>query len=557
MKIKSLLIGMLASTAFVACTNDESPVNNEQAVVGGEKQYVAVNIVTPGSVNGRATAEDFAQGEPNEVKVKDAVFLFLNRNYEGCANPYYISNFGDWDAEGAGVGQDKQKRVLVIDGAKKDEVPAYIVAVLNPSDYSNTNYSANTTLAQLKTRYANYSGVTTNLVMSNAVYFDGTTNKEVAATPITLENIVSDKNDLAKDTYKPITIQVERVVGKVIVNQLANAIADLNANGLKETIDDQENLKLEFVLTGWNVLQNNQSSLIKNVDATKWTIKNWNDAALMRSYWANDYTVAGRTSYKVADADKLTNTEFKYVEETVNQNATKVDALNNLSPYLLVTGKFVKKGTAGTENEEAVDLVEWRGNKYTAEGYLNFIAGNPEISQYYTATTTGEGDAADTKYTSFSADLLKLQDNEENDWGATAVLKNENTEFYTVTFEADGKSIDKATKVTVAEGQTNPVVAAIAKFGEVQYWNGGNTYYFVPIQHEVFNATDKTNHYGVVRNHIYKMNITKMSGYGTPVADPNDAIDQPEKPTIGDTYLAADIVVLDWRVISNDVTLGE
>ena len=41
MKIKSLLIGMLASTAFVACTNDESPVNNEQAVVGG------VNILFP------------------------------------------------------------------------------------------------------------------------------------------------------------------------------------------------------------------------------------------------------------------------------------------------------------------------------------------------------------------------------------------------------------------------------------------------------------------------------------------------------------------------------
>ena len=554
MKIKSLLIGMLASTAFVACTNDESPVNNEQAVVGGEKQYVAVNIVTPGSVNGRATAEDFAQGEPDEVKVKDAVFLFLNRNYEGCANPYYISNFGNWDAEGAGVGQDKQKRVLVIDGAKKDEVPAYIVAVLNPSDYSNTNYSANTTLAQLKTRYANYSGVTTNLVMSNAVYFDGTTNKEVAATPITLDNIVTNKTDLEKTTYKPITIQVERVVGKVIVNQLADAIADLNANGLKETIDDQENLKLEFVLTGWNVLQNNQSSLIKNVDATNWTIKNWNDAALMRSYWANDYTVAGRTSYKVADADKLTNTEFKYVEETVNQNATKVDALNNLSPYLLVTGKFVKKGTAGTENEEAVDLVEWRGNKYTAEGYLNFIAGNPEISKYYTAVTEGDK----TTYTSFSADLLKLQDNEENDWGATAVLKNENTEFYTVTFKADGKTIENATKVTVAEGETNPVANAIASFGEVLYWNRGNAYYYTPILHQTDETENgKNNYYGVVRNHAYNINITKIQGYGTPVAEPNQLIDQPEKPNEGSTFIAADIVVLDWRVISNNVTLGE
>ena len=39
MKIKSLLIGMLASTAFVACTNEDDVVNNEQAVAKGEKQY--------------------------------------------------------------------------------------------------------------------------------------------------------------------------------------------------------------------------------------------------------------------------------------------------------------------------------------------------------------------------------------------------------------------------------------------------------------------------------------------------------------------------------------
>ena len=308
-------------------------------------------------------------------------------------------------------------------------------------------------------------------------------------------------------------------------------------------------------MTGWNVLQNNQSSLIKNVDATNWKIKGWNDASLKRSYWANDYTGAGRTSYEVNDAVKLTNTEFKYVEETVNQTATSAADLNSVSPYLLVTGKFVKKGTT-----EAVNLVEWRGNKYTAEGYLNFIAGMPEISQYYTykgKTTNEKGEEVD-EYQSFTADLLELKDNEANDWGATAELKNASTEFYTVTFKADGKTIDKATKVTVAEGETNPVANAIASFGEVLYWNGGNAYYYTPILHQ----TDETenginNYYGVVRNHAYKINITKIQGYGTPVAKPNQLIDQPEKPNEGSTFLAADIVVLDWRVISNDVTLGE
>ena len=538
MKIKSLLIGMLASTAFVACTNDESPVNNEQAVAGGEKQYVAVNIVTPNSVGSRAT---FEPGSADEVKVKDAIFLFLDGNYKGCAEPYYTTNL-TLDEDAKGEGQDKKKTVLVVEG-KKDEVPAYILAILNP--INKNQFTAKTSLQNVKDFYAQFANSTDYLVMSNAVYADNN-GKEVAATPITLENIVSDKNDLDKDTYKPITIQVERVVGKVIVNNLANAIADLNANGLKETIDDQENLKLKFVLTGWEVLQNQGSYQIKNIDATNWTISNWNDVTLKRTYWANDFTSKGRTSY---DVTKMTNRAFKYVEETVNQKPQANDHKDLVSPYVLVSGYFAD------EKGKAVDLVEWRGQKYTKAGYLNFIAGNPEISQYYTATTTGEGDAAVTTYTSFSADLLKLQDNEENDWGATAVLKDESTEFYTVGFLADGKTIDK-TKIKAAN--ISDVKTAINSFGEVLYWNGGNAYYYTPILHQ----TDETenginNYYGVVRNHAYKINITKIQGYGTPVAEPNQLIDQPEKPTIGDTYLAAEIVVLDWRVIENDVTLGE
>ena len=123
--IKSLLIGMLASTAFVACTNDVESVENG-AVAKGEKSYVAVNIVTPNSVNSRATSNIFAPGITDEIRVKDAIFLFLDGNYNGCAQPYYTKDF-EWTEDATGEGQDKKKTVLVVDG-KKDEVPAYILA---------------------------------------------------------------------------------------------------------------------------------------------------------------------------------------------------------------------------------------------------------------------------------------------------------------------------------------------------------------------------------------------------------------------------------------------
>ena len=524
---------MLASTAFVACTNDVETVENG-AVAKGEKSYVAVNIVNPGTVGSRATG-DFIAGTTEECAVSKAVFLFLDGNYKGCANPYTTTSLNFDDADG--VGLDKEATVLVIDGIK-DEVPAYIVAVLNPTD--EMNFSASTSLDDLKKIVANYSSVSTNLVMSNAVYA-AENGKEVVATPITLNNIVNSKDALEDEDYKPVTIQVERVVAKVAVDKLSEAITELNTNGLKETIDDQEDMQLEFVLTGWEVLQNKQSRLIKNIDATNWAITDWNALSLKRSYWANDFTTEGRTKYNVGALTGKDNT-FKYVEETVNQTATTQSALNSVSPYLLVSGKFVKKGT-----NEGVNLVEWRGQKYTAAGYLNLIAGMEKVSQYYTLK---EG-----VYTSFTADLLTLQDNTTNDWGSTAVLKDETTQFYTVTFEADGKTVKEEKPANITD-----VKAAIAEFGEVKYWDGGNTYYFVPIKHQSATAATTeeaaTNFYGVVRNHVYQMNITKINGYGTPVSDPNQAIDEPENPEEGNTYMQAEVVILDWRVVENNVELN-
>ena len=52
------------------------------------------------------------------------------------------------------------------------------------------------------------------------------------------------------------------------------------------------------------------------------------------------------------------------------------------------------------------------------------------------------------------------------------------------------------------------------------------------------------------------MNITKINGYGTPVSDPNQAIDEPENPEEGNTYMQAEVVILDWWVVENNVELN-
>ena len=83
-------------------------------------------------------------------------------------------------------------------------------------------------------------------------------------------------------------------------------------------------------------------------------------------------------------------------------------------------------------------------------------------------------------------------------------------------------------------------------------WKSGMTYYY----HEIEHKYGETNQFGVVRNHIYAVNVTAIAGLGTPVYDP-DQIIYPETPGGNSHYIAAQINILSWRVVNNDVQLGK
>jgi hypothetical protein len=47
----------------------------------------------------------------------------------------------------------------------------------------------------------------------------------------------------------------------------------------------------------------------------------------------------------------------------------------------------------------------------------------------------------------------------------------------------------------------------------------GMTYYWLDIKH--LGAPKSVGEYGIVRNHVYDVNINKIKGFGTPIYDPN------------------------------------
>ena len=76
------------------------------------------------------------------------------------------------------------------------------------------------------------------------------------------------------------------------------------------------------------------------------------------------------------------------------------------------------------------------------------------------------------------------------------------------------------------------------------------TYYFTTIKHI------HDDYPALVRNHEYQITITGVKGFGTPVYDPEQII-IPEIPEDQDALnLAAEIKVLAWNVITQEVELG-
>lgn len=164
------------------------------------------------------------------------------------------------------------------------------------------------------------------------------------------------------------------------------------------------------------------------------------------------------------------------------------------------------------------------------------------FSKYYTSTDDG------TTHTQLTKDDITFAD-------PTGSMKSYQV---TPTLAADPtgkkKYFTKSSTGEYTEVDKDEVNAAI-EADKAEIRTDGKAYYFVPIRHL---GTDETavGYYGVVRNHFYKINLTGIKGFGTPVYDPNKEID-PIVPSYSNTYLAARVQVLQWRIVNQNVSLGE
>lgn len=571
-----------------ACSSSDD-LKDGGAIANEAKSYIAVNIKSVGTT-GAGTRVDYTQGggtyedgTENEGAISKVRFFFFNSDGSAYIMKNKNVNYLELDASVSSAGEaghlqtieGKTTAMLVIDGETKT-APAYMIAVVNPKTLSKLEDIAYRE-SQLRDEFTDNSFVkiTTDgtgnkqyggFVMSNSVYAEN--GARVCASSVS--GHVEAKSDAA--TKNPVDIYVERVVAKATTNvntdkgweQIASAGADNGKYKIKVgkiNIDAEHEKDVYAVVQGWGLAdENGTAELEKQIDVSSnnWTsttlgIDPWTTPDYHRCFWSASvpFTPSSGSNPIVNHAFSAFTTPFgttplytcpntlSYEEFKASNNYEK--PYDNTLTKVLVAAKLVYYDD--DNNSHPADICKYRGIQILgADNVLKQVA--KDHSEYWTVDPTNPSKhvllaPTDLEYT--REDLAGSTTDKLKSYEVRPVLK---TSVKVYKKESDGSF-----ETTDSNDELNALLAQ----SPVQVRKDGMTYYYTPIRHLAQNKTEM-GYYGVVRNHSYRITINTMSGFGTPVYNPDEVID-PVIPKDTETYLAARINVLSWRVVPSSVDL--
>lgn len=540
-RIKFLSLA-LAALALGACSSSD-----DVAEGGGNESntsYVAVNIM---SVGGTTRAADYENGldVENAIDAENLAFYF----FDASGQPYQMTKAGGttnkvkptaitWHDQTSGGNTTRiSDAILVLNGTTKTK-PYSVVVVANTAIAADELISLN----DLRAKVDEYA-TTDKFVMSSSVY------KSVCETPVG-EFIKDNETDA---TNNPVDLYIERVSAKVVATIPVGAGSGWTWDGVNYKIKvgttTTTGEDVYAVVKGWGVADSKKYSYLFKQVTDSWDDATigfaWNDNANHRSYWATTYSgsspaqeVVNQSYNAYTTKNTWGDTNPLYPRE--NTPTTAVSDLyngNSLSKILLVAELQDNLGNP-------IEYCTYRGIEYLGEDAVKTQIAGEWASKYYYEESPGV-------YASIKPEHLIFMTKDDfsgsvpgtldKGYKVVAQLASTAPEFYT----KSGSSYTTVTHDAVND-DLDDEVALIRK--------GGAAYYYAPIKH--LGTTGKVTEYGVVRNHVYKIDITDMKGFGTPVYDPDEKI-IPETPDDTPAYLATKINVLSWRIVSQSVSLDK
>ena len=574
MKIFKFFPLACAALMMSACSSDND-IEGGATKPGSDPQYLAVNIVNVGTTPTRAG--DYENGTTEESKIKKVRFYFFN----GDGSPYLIKNPNVTGVTGGGnvnyleatPGDDTTtpgtstsvekitQTVLVINGVQ-NAAPAAIMAVVNPETVEPATLKDGATMRLSELRKAavgqNFykkdasTGALSDFVMSNSVYVN--TGEDVCASLVAGHIATSQETAMTK----PVDLYVERVVAKVTANVDLNVFEkgngtnwDATQYGTKTAVGKIGAYDVYAVIDGWGLADENGKAEIEKQVSKSWTDGNlgfspWTTSDYHRCFWeqsvALDAGIGGNqpVNHLYKDFKAKMNDVLYTLPNTPDAKITNVYD-NNVTKFLVAaTLKYKDEHN----NWHLAEICRYNGVEFLGIDNLKTQVANT-FSKYYTSTDNG------STYTQLAKDDITFAE-------PTTSMKNYQV---TPTLAPDPAGVTKkyytkttsGTTPTFTEVDKATVLAAI-EADKAEIRTDGKAYYYVPVKH--LGTAGTLGEYGVVRNHFYKITLNGIKGFGTPVYNPDKVID-PTVPSYDNTFLAARVQVLQWRIVNQNVSLGK
>ena len=539
-----------------------------------------------------------------------------NQNYEGSAGDVVTEPSGPGSL-GENATIEKVLTVMVVLTSKQGYAPDQVVAIINPTPTIKALQNPSLAQLQAANMVADYqTGLTdNNFVMSNSVYVgpDPSNGLEgvIVAQDIKPENLQYTQ---PKAQENPLVVYVERVVARldqtfapqspvselepIVINEgqeneytiyptgffFTSEDVDFTPGGTQTPEYDNEAIYAKFL--GWAVTSTpNKSNLLKHItsawgdaDAIFGTINEpWYLTQYHRSFWGiNPQAITADASdpdgsYIWYNYNELIGSATPEQGECFDMKTTRAYMQENANPYdgfeTAANAKYPTKviyaaQLVDSEGNE-VTVAEWNGVYFTLTGIKELAA---SMLQMYYISGYENDDPSKPLYSPIQPDQITFITRRAYQNASTAIFSEPGSYYvYPTLTSSTAEGADEITNAAglawyhhANDGSDNYTLINANQlnsymydtFGVSKIWDKGQTYYYYEINH--LGAEDSPGYYGVVRNHIYNANIKLLKGLGTPVWDPTEDI-YPEKPTPEGNNISAEVKVLMWRMVSQDV----
>lgn len=556
----------LGSLILPGCASDE----NDDIVRKTEiVRYLTIHIMNAGNGGSRADSEFlYVDGSETESAIHSVYLYFFDKDgnpSDAFSSVEGVSHENNWILINPSVSSDRDEwpnverqltATLAFKGDEDIALPASAIAVINMKnpDFENLKLSDFDSAAyQIPSR--SEEGI---FIMASAVHVaDGLIKREIS---------VEDKLESSESLSlaNPVNIYVERVDARVDIVRSAKH-QDWNY-----TLTDHRDITAQIL--GWQLtVVPEKSNVVKNLDEKwidtppldGWT--NWNRPSDKRCFWAKmpDETLTVCNGLKTMSFNDIVNADM-------NKSDNKVSTMEEADENY-VKSRYTLENTLPFEGEDNIvntklivacrllkDNKPYSYYRYMAmeidseEGVRNAICITFK-GKYYVRKTTD----LEVVYTDLGADDIELFTPEQVGYRVADDAHAKDSygadeyghlrDYEVVGKLKDGLVICDGNKLDSKEVSSKDINAELA-FYPASVCKDGLVYYFVDIMH-----LDGVP--GVVRNHIYELEIHSITGLGSPVFDPSATI-IPMSYKDEKSYVAARIKVLAWRIVRKTYDFG-